>query len=167
VALKSAVELSPHRLEIDKKLLQGDSPRTISNWLANLPEEEGGPEKISHSAINNYRKKHLNIQEDATIKYNEKKSQELKAKAIDETVSDLEYCDDIIRLAQRVDLKVDPEKRISELDIKRLGLQAIKMKQEIFKAGTEEDREFTIKIIGVDGDGDENHNLEAEPETGK
>ncbi|MDZ4172141.1 MAG: hypothetical protein U1C19_08230, partial [Methanobacteriaceae archaeon] len=117
-------------------------------------------EKISHTAINNYRKKHLNVKKEATIKYHEKRSKEVKNEHIKKTVSDLEYCDDIINLAHKVNIKVDHENRITELDIKRLGLQAIKAKNEIFKQGSDDDKEFTIKIIGVDSD--ETDNLETE-----
>jgi hypothetical protein len=152
---KSAVERSDHRDEIDDLLLEGKSPRFVSDRLQNEYDE-----KISHTAINNYRKKHLNVKKEATIKYHEKRSQKVKDEHIEKTVSDLEYCDDIINLAHKVNIKVDHENRITELDIKRLGLQAIKAKNEIFKQGSDDDKEFTIKIIGVDSD--ETDNLETE-----
>lgn len=160
MALKSAVELSENRLEIDNLLKEGKSPRFISNWLKNL---EDNPESISHTAINKYKKKKFNIEKEAVLKYNETKSKELLDEASDKVVSDLEYCDNIIELANKIDLKVDHKNRITELDIKKLGLQAIKTKQDVFKQGGDDDNEFTIRIIGVDSD--ENDNMEAQPET--
>lgn len=160
MALKSAVEQSPNRLEIDKLLKEGKSPRFISDWLKKLKEN---PESISHTAINNYKKKKFNFKKEAKLKYNEKKSKELLNEAVNETVSDLEFCDNIIALANKIDLKVDPKNKITELDIKKLGLQAIKTKQDVFKQGGDADNEFTIRIIGVDSDEDDN--LEAQPET--
>lgn len=157
---KSAVELSDHRDEIDDLLLEGKSPRFVSEHL-----QREYSEKISHTAINNYRKKHLNVNKEATVKYQEKRSNEVRDDAVNQTVSDLEYCDDIIELAHRVKLIVDHENKISELDIKKLGLQAIRVKQEIFKQGYEDDKEFTIRIVGVDSD--ENDNLETEQEARK
>jgi hypothetical protein len=160
MALKSAVELSEKRLEIDNLLKEGKSPRFISEWLKNLKDN---PESISHTAINNYKKKKFNVEKEAVLKYNETKSKELLDEASDKVVSDLEYCDNIIDLANKIDLKVDHKNRITELDIKKLGLQAIKTKQDVFKQGGDADNEFTIRIIGVDSDEDDN--VEAQPET--
>lgn len=159
MALKSAVERSPNRTGIDERLEEGVTPRAISEWLKTLDP----PENISHVAIHNYRKNKFNINKEATIKYNQKKSKERLDKASDKVVSDIEYCDNIIELADKVNLKVDHDNRITELDIKKLGLQAIKTKQDVFKQGGDDDNEFTIRIIGVDSD--ENDNLEAQPET--
>ena len=53
---RSAVEKSEHRDEIDDLLLQGKSPRFVSSFLKNEYDES-----ISHTAINNYKKKHLNV----------------------------------------------------------------------------------------------------------
>jgi len=160
MALKSAVELSEKRLEIDNLLKEGKSPRFISEWLKNLKDN---PESISHTAINNYKKKKFNVEKEAVLKYNETKSKELLDEASDKVVSDLEYCDNIIDLANKIDLKVDHKNRITELDIKKLGLQAIKTKQDVFKQGGDADNEFTIRIIGVDSDEDDN--VEAQSET--
>jgi hypothetical protein len=130
MALRSAVELSPHREEIDKMLLRGESPRTVSSWLESLEE---GPESISHTAINNYRKKHLNVNKEAVEEYQHKRTRELKKKEVQKVVSDLEYCDNIIELADKVNLKVDHDNKITELDIKKIGLQAVKVKHDITK----------------------------------
>lgn len=160
MAPRSAVEQSEHRPLIDKLLKEGKSSRFISKHLSNLKKN---PETISHTAINTYKKKKFNVAKEATIQYNEKKSKELLNEAVTETVSDIEYCDNIIKLANEVDLKVSDEKKITELDIKKLGLQAIKTKQEIFKQGSEDEKEFKIIIEAVDSD--ENDTLETQQET--
>ena len=82
--------------------------------------------------------------------------------AVAQTVSDLEFLDNIITVANDTGLEVDPEKNISELDIKKLGIQAVRAKQEVFKAGSEDEKEFIITIVGVDSD--EEDNVEVEPE---
>jgi hypothetical protein len=151
---KSSVESSPFRKEIEEYLLDGKSARYISEWL----KEQG--ESISHTAINNYKKGAFNIHAEASEEYRKIESKKRKEKGVKKIVSDLEFCDNIIALADKVDLKVDPKKGISELDIKKLGLQSIKTKQDIFKQGSDDEKEFTIKIIGVDSD--ENDNVETE-----
>ncbi|OPY27424.1 MAG: hypothetical protein A4E27_00550 [Methanobacterium sp. PtaU1.Bin242] len=157
---KSAVIRSPNRAKIDRLLEKGESPRFISNWLKSLET----PEKISHTAINNYKKNHFNINQEATIKYNEKKSKERLGKASDKVVSDLEYCDNIIDLAHKIDLRVDHKNKITELDIKKLGLQAVKTKQEILQQGEPEDKNVRVEIVVVDSD--EDNTMEAQPKTG-
>lgn len=157
---KTAVARSPNRNKIDKLLENGESPRFISNWLKSLDP----PEKISHTAINNYRKNHFNIKKEATLKYNEKKSKERLENASDKVVSDLEYCDDLINLAHKVHLQVDHENKITELDIKKLGLQAVKTKQEILQQGEPEDKNVRVEIVVVDSDEDDT--METQSKTG-
>ena len=53
---RSAVEKSEHRDEIDDLLLDGNSPRFVSTFL-----KDKYSESISHTAINNYKKKYLEI----------------------------------------------------------------------------------------------------------
>lgn len=156
---KSSIKQSPFRKEIEEMILEGKSSRKISKWLKEHDED------ISHNTINRYRKKDFNIQHEAVSQYTEKLSQKRKQKGIDGTVSDLEYCDELIQLAHDTNLKVDHKNKVTELDIKKLGLQAVKTKQEIFKQGGDDDKELTIRIIGVDSD--EDNNMETEPETSK
>jgi hypothetical protein len=66
-----------------------------------------------------------------------------------------------VQIANKAGLEVDD--KTSKLDVNRLALQAIKTKQEIFKQGSEDEKEFTIIIKGVDSD--ETDNLETEQET--
>lgn len=143
---KPAVLTSPFRKEIEGMILEGKSSRNISNWL----KEQG--ENIGYGAINSYRNNHFNPKKNAKQRYQEKKSTERLDKAVDKIVSDLEYCDDIVQLASKINLKVDHDNKITEMDIKKLGLTAIRTKNEILKAGEEQDKEFTIRIISVDTD---------------
>jgi len=152
-----AVETSPYRKEIEEMIAEGKPDSVIVRWL----KEQGTP--ITRQTISSYRKNSFNIPEEATREYQAKQSIIRKDKAVKKQVSDLDYCDNIIKLADKVKLKVDHNNKITELDIKKLGLQAIKTKQNIFKQGGEDDNEFTIRIIGVDSDEDDN--LETEPET--
>ena len=46
------------------------------------------------------------------------------------------------------------------MDVNKIALQAIKTKNDIIKQGSEDDKEFTIRIIGVDSD--ETDNMETE-----
>lgn len=158
---KSAVERSSYRSEIDDLLSEGKSPRFISNWLKNLKKN---PESISHTAINTYRKKKFNVAKEATERYHERQSKKKLEDAVEKQVSDLEYCDEIIQLAHKVDLKVDPENKVTELDIKKLGLQAIKTKADLFKQGEGEDHEFIVRIEGVEPD-DKDSNVHSVSET--
>lgn len=155
---KSSIKTSPFRKEIEEMILEGKSSRQISKWLKEHDED------ISHTTINRYRNKDFNIQSEAVTQYNETLSQKRKEKGIEATVSDLEYCDEIIQLASKTELTVNHQNKVTELDIKKLGLQAVKTKQEILKQGGDDDKEFTIKIIGVDSDGEE-YPVEAESET--
>jgi hypothetical protein len=130
MAKRSAVELSPHRAEIDKLLLDGKSPRVVSDWLKNLKHN---PESISHTAINNYRKNKLDVNKEATIRYNEKQSKKLFDEAVKKKVSDIEFLDGIIETADDIGLSVDTEQGITNLDIKKIGIQAVKVKHDITK----------------------------------
>ena len=126
MALKSAVELSEHRLKIDKLLKEGKSPRFISDWLKGL---KTNPESISHTSINTYRKNKFNVKKEATRKYNEKKSKALLDEASDEIVNDLESLDDIIKEGKKVKLDIDNlrpdmETGVTDLDIENVKIRA-------------------------------------------
>jgi len=152
----NAVESSPFRKEIEEYMLEGKTIPFIIDFLDknNVP--------ISESTLRRYKKK-FNPHREAMQEYSDKESENRFNAAKDKVVSDLDYCDKIIQLADEVDLKVDHKNKITELDIKKLGLQAIRTKQEIFKQGTEEDREFKIIIESVDSD--ESDQMETEQET--
>lgn len=167
MALKSAVELSEHRPEIDRLLEEGKSPRFISDWLKNLPKDEN-PEKISHVSINNYKKKKFNIKKEATRKYNEKQSKKRLDKASDKVVGDLDALDEIIDEGRKLKLAIDkiqpdPEAGVSYLDVeklkinaKRLVIQAAKAKHDITK-----DEPTPVVIVGVeDADAEEQQLIE-------
>lgn len=136
---RSAVERSEHREEIDDLLLEGLSPRFVSDYLKNEYDEH-----ISHTAINNYRKNKLNVQKDAAIEYTKKKSKEAKEaqsaknsknkknKKVRKVVSDLERLDFIIQDSYNTDINIerlehDPES--DQVQVEKLKLQ--KRKQAI------------------------------------
>ena len=150
---RSLVEKSPNRKQIEEMILEGSSDRVISDWT----KLKGNP--IGKSAINNYRKI-FNPKKKAVSKYHEKKSKERLEKASNEIVSDLEFCDSLVQIASEVGLEVDNDNKITKLDVNKIALQAIKTKNDIIKQGSENDKEFTIRIIGVDSD--ETDNMETE-----
>lgn len=65
---KNKVMSSPHRDEIDKLLLEGESSRNVADYLENQYNEI-----ISYGTINNYRKVHLNVTKEAKKIYNKKR----------------------------------------------------------------------------------------------
>jgi hypothetical protein len=151
---KSAVELSPKRKKIEEMILEGETDRDISDWTKN----QGC--YICKSAINNYRKK-FNPKKKAREKYHDKKSKERLDKAADEIVSDLEFLDKVKDVASKVNVQVDDDTK--PIDIVKVGIQAVKTKNEILKSGEGDEKEFKIKIISVDPD--EDNNMEAGKET--
>lgn len=72
---KNKVVSSPHRDEIDKLLLRGESSRNVANYLKNQYNEI-----ISYATINNYRKVHLNVTKEAKKIYNKKRLKESQKK---------------------------------------------------------------------------------------
>lgn len=152
----NAVETSPFRKEIEEYMLEG---KTIPFIMDFLDKNEA---TISESTLRRY-KKQFNPHREAVIEYSNKESSKRFDNAKTKIVSDLEFCDNLIQIADAVDLKVDHDNKITELDIKKIGLQAIKTKQEIFKQGSEEDKEFRIIIEAVDSD--EDNKMEAQQET--
>ena len=56
-AARCAACSSPHRPEIDRRLLAGDPTRSVSNWLL----EQG--ERVSHAALGNHKREHLAVAE--------------------------------------------------------------------------------------------------------
>lgn len=147
---RSAVEKSEHRNEIDDLLLGGKSPRFVSSFLKNEYNE-----KISHTAIHNYKKKHLNVTKEAVIDYTKKKSKEAKQvqsqknsqkkkqKAVKKISSDLEKLDIIIDDALNTNIDIerlegDPE--VDQVKVEKLklekrkqGISAINAKTNILK----------------------------------
>lgn len=155
---RSAVEDSPHRKEIEKMIIEGKSPRYISKWLKELEED---PESISHTSINNYKNNKFNVKKDAVKEYNDRQSKARKTRAKNKIVSDLEFLDNIKDIASKVNVTVDEDTKA--LDVVKVGIQAVKAKNEILKSGEGDDKEFTIKIVAVDPDEDDN--VEAGKET--
>lgn len=73
---KSKVEKSPHYKEIVDLLLQGQSSRTVSDYLKNTYNED-----IGYGAINSFRNKHLNIEAEVKVReLTKQKQQQLQKK---------------------------------------------------------------------------------------
>lgn len=158
----SAVEISPYREEIEEMLREGKSPDFIESWLktVNAP--------ISRSAIYRYKKDKFNIQAEAVKKYNDEKSKERLDVASDDLVDDLKYLDNIINTANKVKLghdnlyasedgpnELDIEKH--KLNIKKLGVQATKVRSDILK---DDPGDPDINIFNLNGfDDDERQDI--------
>ena len=80
MARKSKVETSSHYNEIVELLVAGYSARYVSNYL-----DDEYNEKISHVALNNYKKNNLNVKAAVKKKIIEKEK-EKKQKSIDDAV---------------------------------------------------------------------------------
>lgn len=119
---RSAVEKSEHRSEIDDLLLDGQSPRNVSNYLKTKYDES-----ISHTAINNYKKKHLNVEKEAAIIYNQKVSEKKKNKAVKKSVSDLEKLDQIIE--DSLNTKIDIERLEDDMNVDQARVEDLKLKK--------------------------------------
>ncbi len=96
---QSSVITSPYRKEIEEMLIEGKSPRYISDWL----KEQEPRENISHTAINNYKNNHFNVPVEAVKEYNKRQSEKRKKKATIKQVDDLEKIDQFI---QNVDSEI-------------------------------------------------------------
>ena len=130
---RSAVERSDHRNEIDDLLLSGNSPRFVSNYLKNEYNES-----ISHTAINNYKNKHLNVVKEGAIDYakkkskeakiiqNEKTSKDKKQKAVKKVSSDLEKLDEIIE--DSFNTQVDIERLVNDPECDQVKVEGLKLK---------------------------------------
>lgn len=155
MARKSKVETSPHYNEIVELLVAGHSGRYVSNYLENEYDE-----KISYVALNNYKKNNLNVKAAVKKKIIEKEK-EKKQKPIDDAVGkkveselqaqetfeiaadyrfkDIQKLDDLISQAEDIEIYLDirdenynPYKEQSlRLKMKKLGLDAIKLKYEL------------------------------------
>lgn len=128
---RSAVERSEHRNEIDDLLLEGKSPRFVSAWL-----KDSYNEHISHTAINNYRKKKLNVTEEAAKVYHERREKEKKAdettnkkkqKKVRKVVSDLEKLDFIIE--DSYNTNIDIERLENDLDSDQVQVEKLKLQK--------------------------------------
>lgn len=148
MAPRSAVERSEHRNEIDDLLLNGQSPRNVSEYLKTKYNES-----ISHTAINNYKKKHLNVEKEAAIIYNQKVSEKKKNKAVKKAVSDLEKLDQIIDDSLNTQINIErlekdstvDQARVEDLKLKKRkqAIEAINVKNNILK---NDDKQIDVNI---------------------
>lgn len=153
MARKSKVETSPHYNEIVELLVAGYSPRYVSNELQTKYDE-----KISFVALNNYKKNKLNVKAAVKKKILEKERQKAEAEnkqadkeiqaretfevAADYRFKDIQKLDNLISEAESIHIdlnnmypgeeKYDPYKEQNlKINMKKLGLQAIKLKYEL------------------------------------
>lgn len=167
---KSKVETSPHYNEIVDLLVAGYSGRYVSDYLSNQYNE-----KISHVALNNYKKNNLNVKAAVRKKIIEKEKQKEKSQskqadkeiqaqesfemAADYRFRDVQKLDDLISQAEAVNIdldiypgeeKYDPYKEQNlKIKLKKLGLEAMKLKYDLID---EEELNVNIqeeKIVGL------------------
>jgi hypothetical protein len=123
----SAVEKSPYKKEIEEMITEGKPDTYIVEWL----KDNGAP--ISRPTINKYRNKDFNFKAEAVKEYQKQESKKRFNKAKNKIVSDLNFLDGIIETADGIGLSVDEEQGITNLDIKKIGIQAVKVKHDITK----------------------------------
>lgn len=110
---QSSVITSPYRKEIEEMLIEGKSPRYISEWLkAQEPKEN-----ISHTAINNYKNNHFNVPVEAVKEYNKRQSEKRKKKATTKQVDDLEKIDQFIQnVDSEIIKKLEPKEKVQAVN---------------------------------------------------
>lgn len=148
MARKSKVETSPHYNEIVDLLVAGYSSRYVSDYLENEYNE-----KITHTTLNNYKKNNLNVKAAVREKIIQKQKEESQSKQADKEIQakesfeiatdyrfkDIQKLDDLISQADEINIDLDirdgnydPYKEQSlRLKMKKLGLEAIKLKYEL------------------------------------
>lgn len=170
LARKSKVELSPHFNEIVDLLVAGYSGRYVSDYLENQYNE-----KITHTTLNKYKKNNLNVKAAVRKKIIEQEKQKEEAQsreankqiqanesfeiAADYRYRDIKKLDDLIGQAEsiNVDLDIHPgdenynpyKEQALRIKMKKLGLDAIKLKYELID---EDELEVNIndnKVIGL------------------
>lgn len=170
MARKSKVETSPHYNEIVDLLVAGYSPRYVSDYLKNEYNE-----KISYVTLHKYKKDNLNVKAAVRKKIIEQEKQKEKAQskeadkqiqakesfeiAADYRYRDIKKLDDLIGQAESInvdldihpgDEKYDPYKEQNlRIKMKKLGLEAIKLKYDLID---EDELEVNInneKVIGL------------------
>ena len=165
---KSKIETSPHYNEIVDLLVAGYSGRYVSDYLANQYNET-----ISHATLNKYKKDKLNVKAAVRQKIIEKEKEKSHEKEADKQIQakesfevaadyrfrDVKKLDDLIGQAEAINIdldihpgdeKYDPYKEQNlKIKMKKLGLEAMKLKYELID---EDDLEVNIndnRIIGL------------------
>ena len=155
-----SVEKSTHYKEILNMINNGLSTRNISNYLATEYNEI-----ISHATINNHIKK---IKSNVRSKYWERKNERKKEfdKIVTKKVSDIETLDDLLGLIHNTPINfedLEPNEELSVKDsltlkikLKSLIPNIIKAKYDYIGVDNQEDRDMTIRIVGMVKDKDGN-----------
>lgn len=143
MARPGAVEISPFRKEIEEMIIEGKKDSYISDWLKTQDAY------ISRHAIGTYRRDRFNIPKEATRKYQENQSKQRKKKAVAKKIGEIEFLDDIIDLAGKTNLQTG--EYATPLDVKKLGIQAVRAKHEITK-DEPEPMVFEVNVNGIPTD---------------
>src|SRR5690348_11589017 len=92
---------SPHRAELDRRLLAGESTRSVSEWL----DAEHG-ERITHVALGNHKLAHLNVT--AAAKEQLAAATPAFEAAVTKVVADANLLDEIASLAMSAARQLAP-----------------------------------------------------------
>lgn len=158
---RGKVESSEHYAEIHELLLKGKSPRWISNYLKNEYDEI-----IGYSAIYNYQKKNINIEEQTIEEVNRRATEKaVKEKAdtqeqifettnyvISQGAENLEGILDVAKNFPRDYKEVrtaisDPDSKVSEKDVAELSYKANKLYLDFIK---KQDTNVEVNVNNVD-----------------
>lgn len=174
---KPAVDKSPYRAEIIKKLLAGESGRSVEKWLIDTHGEKA---KISHVSITNYKNNNLDITGKAKKKIEERKKKEVTRKkiakavdkeveiddeieeAVDNIVTGIDFLNEVIKDANNVKLNhnvsIDPDKETPlkreahKLNIINTGIRASDVIAKILKDEPEPPDVNIFNLNGFDED---------------
>lgn len=97
---------SAHRVEIDAKLLAGESTRAVSTWLAEIHGE-----KIPHQALTNHRAEHLDVRAEAAAQV--AAAAPVFEAAVAKIVADVAVLDEVASIALDVARTLAPHVRNS------------------------------------------------------
>lgn len=84
---------SPHRVEIDRRLLAGDSTRSVSEWLATQGEQ------VSHKSLLSHRTEHLDARAEAAARV--AASEPVFEAVVTKIVADASVLDEVAGIALR------------------------------------------------------------------
>lgn len=91
---------SPHRPEIDRRLLAGESTRAVAAWLATLGE------RFTHQALTNHRAEHLDARAEAAARV--AAATPVYEAAVAKIVADASVLDEVAGIALRTARALEP-----------------------------------------------------------
>lgn len=149
MARKSKVESSEHFNEIVDLLLAGFSGRYVSDYLLNEYDE-----KISHVALNNYKKTHLNVNAEVKKELIEKEKKKLQKKRSKDTKKEVNKevaKEESLTAATNIKLKdvENLDKLISEANDIEIELDNLKHYDENYDPYKEQKLKLDYKKLGL------------------